>query len=379
MAPMLPAPGSGRMSLTAVMPGCLAALAGEESEAGLPPVDRAVVVLVDGLGSAALRARAGHARHLVQGWRKKDVVDVGFPTTTAASITSLTTGVRAGEHGLVGYSALDPAHDRVLKLLSGWDARSVPEEWQPVPTAFERATAAGVPAFVVGAARYAGSGFSRAALRGAAFVAAESIADRFAATRALLDRTPRALVYLYVPELDQAAHAHGWQSDRWLRGLEELDAAAGPFLDRLGPREGALITADHGIVDVPAESQVLFDRVPELVAGVRHVAGEPRCLHLHLEPGTDADALADAWRASEGTRAHVATRAEAIAADWYGPLRPGVAERIGDVVVATRALIAYYDGRPRDQGARRMIGQHGSFSDEERLVPLIRTGAFARA
>ena len=375
---MLPAPGSGRMSLTAVMPGCLAALAGEESEAGLPPVDRAVVVLVDGIGSTALRSRAGHARHLVQRWRKRDVVDVGFPTTTAASITSLTTGVRAGEHGLVGYSALDPAHDRVIKLLSGWDARSVPEEWQPVPTAFERATAAGVPAYVVGSARYAGSGFSRAALRGAAFVPAESIADRFATTRALLDREPRALVYLYVPELDQAAHAHGWQSDRWLRVLEELDAAVGPFLDRLRPREGALITADHGIVDVPAESQVLFDRVPELVAGVRHVAGEPRCLHLHLEPGADADALAEAWRASEGARAHVATRAEAVAADWYGPLRDGVAARVGDVVVATRALIAYYDGRPRDQGARRMVGQHGSFSDEERLVPLIRAGAFAR-
>jgi hypothetical protein len=28
-------------------------------------------------------------------------------------------------------------------------------------------------------------------------------------------------------------------------------------------------------------------------------------------------------------------------------VRAGVAERIGDVVVATRALIAYYDGRPR--------------------------------
>jgi hypothetical protein len=375
---MLPAPGSGRMSLTAVMPGCLSALVGEESEARLPPVDRAVVVLVDGLGAAALRARAGHARHLVGGWRKRDVVDVGFPTTTAASITSLTTGARAGAHGLVGYSALDPAHDRVLKLLSGWDARSVPEEWQPVPTTFERAAAAGVPSFAVGPARYAGSGFSRAALRGATYVAAESMAERFATTRALMDRSPRALVYLYVPELDQAAHAHGWQSERWLRCLEELDASFGPFRDRLGPREGALVTADHGIVDVPAESQVLFDRVPELVAGVRHVAGEPRCLHLHLEPGADADALAGSWRSSEGARAHVATRAEAIAADWFGDVREGVADRIGDVVVATRALIAYYDGRPRDQGARRMVGQHGSFSDDERLVPLIRAGAFAR-
>ncbi|RIJ51149.1 hypothetical protein DZG03_17630, partial [Clavibacter phaseoli] len=32
-------------------------------------------------------------------------------------------------------------------------AQSVPEEWQPVPTAFERAVAAGVPAFVVGRLR----------------------------------------------------------------------------------------------------------------------------------------------------------------------------------------------------------------------------------
>ncbi|MDQ4138163.1 MAG: alkaline phosphatase family protein, partial [Actinomycetota bacterium] len=59
---MLPAAFRARASLADVLPGCLAAISGDESALRLPPVRAAVVVLVDGLGAAALRARAGHAR-----------------------------------------------------------------------------------------------------------------------------------------------------------------------------------------------------------------------------------------------------------------------------------------------------------------------------
>ena len=51
--------------------------------------------------------------------------------------------------------------------------------------------------------------------------------------------------------------------------------------------------------------------------------------------------------------------------------------RIGDVLVAARAAIAYYDDRLADKKSQRMIGQHGSLTDQERIVPLIRLGAFA--
>jgi hypothetical protein len=54
-----------------------------------------------------------------------------------------------------------------------------------------------------------------------------------------------------------------------------------------------------------------------------------------------------------------------------------VRDRIGDVLVAARAGIAYYDDREADKGPQKMIGQHGSLTDEERVVPLIRLGAYA--
>jgi hypothetical protein len=48
------------------------------------------------------------------------------------------------------------------------------------------------------------------------------------------------------------------------------------------------------------------------------------------------------------------------------------------VIIAARRLVAYYDSREPNQAARSMVGQHGSLTDEELRVPLIRAGAFAR-
>jgi plasmid replication initiation protein len=85
--------------------------------------------------------------------------------------------------------------------------------------------------------------------------------------------------------------------------------------------------------------------------------------------------VAARWRDQEGRRAWVATRAEAIAAGWFGEVDAEVAPRIGDVLVAARDRVAYYVD-PLDRG-RRMIGQHGSLSAEELAVPLLRFAGWA--
>ncbi len=90
-----------------------------------------------------------------------------------------------------------------------------------------------------------------------------------------------------------------------------------------------------------------------------------------------ASLVAD-WRAAEEHRAWVVSRDEAIAAGVYGPVADEVLPRIGDLLVAARAGIAYYDRREANRQAEAMIGQHGSLSDEETRVPLIRGGAYAR-
>jgi hypothetical protein len=370
-AAQLPSARARRFSLAEVLPSCLAALAGRRAPLGLQPATHAVVLLADGLGLSALEARSGHARTLASRLGVDSPISSVFPTTTAAALATLTTGAPPGQHGLVGYSVLDAAHDRVVNQLTGWD-EVMTADWQRLPTLFQAADATGLTSIAIGPARYAESGFTRAVLRGAEYRAGASIADRLARAQEALSGPP-ALIYVYVPELDTASHAHGLESPNWLAALEELDAAVSRFATGLGATHGLLVTADHGVIDVPHEAQLVV--APELLEGVRHVAGEPRCLQLHLEAGQSADEHADRWRAHEGTRAWVATRAEAIEAGWFGEVAPEVLPRIGDVLVAARKRVAYY-ADPDDRG-RKMIGQHGSLSPDELNIPLLRFGAFA--
>ncbi|MFB9643906.1 alkaline phosphatase family protein [Agromyces lapidis] len=382
MSAMLPVPADTAPRLTAVLGSSLASLTGAPNPLGLAPARSAVVVLVDGLGAANLRQRAGHARHLAGSMSKRDVIHTVFPSTTAAALASLTTGTMPGAHGLVGYRTLDREHDRLVNQLNGWDSGMRPETWQLRPTIFESAAAEGVDAVAIGAPRYAESGFTRAVLRGARYVAGQSMADRFEAALGVLDGGVPALVYLYIPELDRAAHADGWESARWLGLLEQLDAEVAAFERRMPRGTGLLVTADHGVVDVPAHRHVFIDAKPELVDGVRHVGGEPRLLQLYFEESLDAASrarLVEHWRAAESDRSWVMTREEAIAAGLFGEVAPEVESRIGELLVAARSGIAYYDRRAADRQAESMIGQHGSLSDEEMRVPLIRRGAYERS
>lgn len=379
---MLPATKSHRFSLADVVPSSLLAIAHEPNRLSLPPVEKAIVLLVDGLGASALSARAGHARTLAPLLSAASTIGARFPSTTASALATLTTGEPPGTHGLVGYSVLDAANDRVVNQLSGWDARLDPATWQRVPTFFEKARDAGIPSFAIGTERYRSSGFTQAVLRGADYRSGATMSDRFEEARRVLDEIDRGLIYLYVPELDQAGHSAGWQSPLWTTALEELDRSVRAFAPTLGGGEGMLLTADHGVLDVPPSSQVLFDSEARLIDGIRFVAGEPRALQLHFEPDASADhraAVLAHWRETEGRRSWIVTRQEAIDSGWFGAaVDPVVVPRIGDIIVAARKGIAYYDSRVVTNTGRAMIGQHGSWSADELNIPLLRFGAFAR-
>lgn len=372
---MLPAAFTTGASLATVLPSSLAALSGARNDLGLPRLEHIVVIVVDGLGAAALRARAGHARTLAPMLGKATTIDAGFPTTTAAALATLTTGTTPGEHGLVGYRVRDAA-GRLTNQLNGWDDLMHPDTWQRSRTVFEQAVEQGVKAHAIGLPKFEGSGFTSAVLRGAEFVGLRSMADRFSAATELLAAPGPGLTYLYIAELDQLAHARGWESADWTATLETLDSLVADFARRLGPGRGALLTADHGVVDVPESGHILYDTAPELLQGVADIAGEPRLLHLYVDEGASSIAVAERWRDAEGDRSWIATRGEAIDAGWFGPIvDPEVAPRIGDVLVAARKRIAYYDGRDEQRTGRNMVGQHGSITPEETRVPLLRFGA----
>ncbi|MGT2426887.1 alkaline phosphatase family protein [Amnibacterium kyonggiense] len=370
---MAPIVASGAPSLRDVLAGSVDAVLGRSNALGLPPRRRVVVLVVDGLGWEALAARVGHARTLSAGDRRR--IATGAPTTTAAALATLATGVGPGVHGVVAYAALDPARDLVVNQLHGFDPPTaaadrpgLPDGWQRAATQFERAVAEGLAAPGVGPRHYATSGFTREVLRGSTWVGARSIEDRLPAAIGALRAAGRGVAYCYVPELDMAAHRAGWSSEDWTSLLERVDGAVRDAVADLRSGETLLVTADHGMVDVPASAHVVLDDLG-LLADVRRLAGEPRLLHVHLSPG--ADDAAERWAAALGAAADVRTRRQAIDDGWFGTeVDPVVAPRIGDLLVASRGNAAFY--ATADAPARGMVGQHGAWTPAERFVPLVR-------
>ncbi len=372
---MLPSSPDTTRSIAGVAPQLLAALRGGTD--ALPAARSAVLAVVDGLGVIPLRAHAGHARTLAAAMARKDVIGSAFPTTTAAALTTLLTGVTPGLHGLVGYRVLDPHRDVLVNQLSEWDKLGLdPMAWQPSPTVFEQFAAAGGRAFAVGIPAYAGSGFSRATLRGAEFRAATSPAERVELAWDLADAHDGALVYCYLPEVDKAGHKHGIDSGEWAAALEDIDAA---LSRRVPDGVGVLVTADHGMVDVPPQRQLVLDGAGGWHDGVRHIGGEPRMLHVYLESDADPTPIAQRWRRDLEGFADVLSRTEAIDAGLFGSgVTDAARERMGDLLAIARSNFALYDGDDEDQRGRGMIGQHGALTPEEWRVPLIRLGAFRR-
>jgi hypothetical protein len=370
MSLSLPADPPHARSLTGVVPQMMAAL--EARSEWFAPARSAIVFVIDGLGIANLRTRAGHARFLAQAGGRKDVARTVFPSTTASALTSLLTGTPPGEHGIVGYRARIPGTDDVVNQLRGWDTDALPLSWQ---RSAPLTATSGRPCFAVTKGEYAGTGFTAATLDGAEFHGENDLTARVARAADLAARHPGSFTYLYAPELDGIGHKRGWQSDEWVASLERMDAAARALDAALAPGTGVIVTADHGMVDVPRHRHVLLDDGSELVDGVRLIGGEPRMLHLYAEDDA-APAVLSAWRDAESSRSWVLSRDEAIAAGLFGTVHADVRERIGDVIVAPRAGIAYYDDRLSDKAAQKMVGQHGSLTDDERIVPLVRLGAF---
>lgn len=374
LAPMslsLPADPPRARSLTRVVPEMSAALEGRSD--WFAPARSAIVWLIDGLGVHNLSSRAGHARFLAGARGKKDAARTVFPSTTASALTSLLTGTMPGEHGIVGYRARVPGTDDVVNQLRGWDTDGLPLSFQ---RAMPLSATLGRPFFIVSRDEYAGTGFTEATQRGAEFHGADDLDERVQLAADLAARHPGSLTYLYAPELDSVGHKRGWQSDEWVATLERADAAAAALARAIASDTGVVVTADHGMVDVPRHRHVLLAEGDPLLDGVRLLGGEPRMLHIYAEPG-QADAVLTRWREAESSRSWVLSRDELVRSGLLGEVADDVRDRIGDVVVAARAGIVYYDDRLEDKGPQNMVGQHGSLTDEERVVPLIRLGAFA--
>ncbi|MFC4869911.1 nucleotide pyrophosphatase/phosphodiesterase family protein [Streptomonospora arabica] len=362
-------------SLASLTTSVLASLgvAGEADLLGLPPVRRACVLLVDGMGWELLREYRVHAPFLATLLESGTPLAAGCPTTTATSLATMGTGLVPGHHGIVGYQVAVPGTERVLNQLRWGDPEVVPEDWQPHTTAYERAERAGVRTAYIADEAYRGSGLSRASARGSRYVGADSITELAVRAGEALEGDDRVLAFVYHSDLDSYGHLCGVDSPYWRLHLGYVDRLAEQIADSLPPDTALYITADHGMVDTAPDTRIDIESGPAFNAGVRLRAGEPRLRQIYTRDGAAAD-VAAAWRELLGTRARVLTRDEALAEGLFGDVEEAVRPRIGDVLALARgntALIAPESERT----ISRLVGHHGSLTAAELHVPLLRVTA----
>ena len=361
------------MHLSQVTPSIFSSLGLESAvdhlAVGQSPMGRELLFLIDGFGFDTFATYAD-AMPTMSRMINHGLIQTAFPSTTATSLATLTTGVMPGAHGMLGYTVQVPrSGGRLLNALK-WDERVDPENWQPVETLFQRATAAGISVTHVAAKRYENSGFTRAVFRGANYKGANIVTDLISETKLALQATP-SFVYLYVNDLDTAGHSDGVGSEKWIAALTMIDQMLSQLMKEVPKGTRIWVTSDHGMINV--EEKIIIGQDNPLLQGVSVIAGEPRARHIYLE--TDSPSArtetASLWQQYLQDKALVLTRENAISSNLFGTeVTPDAYDRMGEVIAIARGGVVLLDAdRVEKEGA--MVGHHGSDSDIESQVGLL--------
>ncbi|MCD4549484.1 alkaline phosphatase family protein [Schaalia sp. lx-260] len=350
-------------AIAALDPNLPGALPDITARIGCDKAQRILLIMVDGLGYEALSTHYGHAptlRSLRSSTYKAHTV---IPSTTAAAITAFTTGEKPGRTRMTGYSvAVD---DEVMNLLAFREGID-PSIWQPVTPYFSRLAEYECHSVVITPATFSGSGLSRAALRGARHVPASTWAQRCSeAVRELRAGTP--VVYLYWSDIDHVGHKKGIHSYEWAHALEDFDAGLSDLLRQIPSDTCALLTADHGMVNVDQKNLIDCSMIAALSESVRIVAGETRAVHVHCQSGTQRETY-ERWSEFLGERAWIVPAENITDLIGEGPGK----DQVGDFVVFSRGRGGIVDSRTQNEQARNLTGVHGSLTSAEMHIPVIR-------
>lgn len=337
-------------------------LMGEADCDWLPPevldAERIVLLVLDGIGWNQLCDRAALAPVLT-GLEGTSITSVA-PSTTATALTSISTGLVPGAHGIIGYRIA--VGGSVLNVLR-WnaDGRDARRAIPPSSIQTHDVFCAQRPP-VITRAEFRETGFTEAHLAGTR-LAGWRMPSALVTTIADCAQRNEPFTYAYYDGVDKVAHEYGL-GRFYDAELAATDALVAMVLERLPRGTALVVTADHGQVDV---GDRVIPLAPEVLAHVKQQSGEGRFRWLHARPGHARQLRETAERYSDV--AWVRTVDEVIDAGWFGEVRDATRAMLGDVALVARDEVSFDD--PADSGPYALVARHGSLTADEMYVPLL--------
>ncbi|MDP6823890.1 MAG: alkaline phosphatase family protein [Dehalococcoidia bacterium] len=338
-----------------------------------------VFVVADGMGMTLLETLPEDAflrRNLARELRSV------FPSTTSAALTSLATGAWPSEHAVIGWwthFAEIPGPATVLPFVNRVTGAPLAqhginaETAFPLPSrvsSFEKSAVGILPGNLVRSV-YTGYSLGRAIRRGYS-----TVTDGVDATLARLDgATGPSYTYLYLPQVDSAAHTTGVHSDSTDAALLDVNNGLERLARDMPETAKLVVTADHGHLDAFPQEPMLVREDDEIGRMLRYPpAGDARVNYYHVREDA-IGRFADAYAERMPGQVVLLTPDELGDLELLGPgeIPAPTRARIGDyIAISTDASVfAWSAAGAEGPDMSRLVSHHSGMSPKEVRIPLI--------
>ena len=355
--------------------------------------ERVLVVYFDAFGWRWYEQHADHPllRHARERGRVSKLTSQ-FPSTTAAHMTTIHTGLPVGLHGVYEWFTFLPKLNRIIApLIFSFAGEAVPDtllshgvapgDVYPEADLYARLLDADLDVHVAFPTAIAASTPTRVLLRDATVHPFSETAEGVNAVATALTQTDRGYGFVYLPDVDSVMHRIGPDHPDVERLIDETLSALERTLVHDPVPEGTLIliTSDHGMAAIDPQRTLYVNELwPEIGDHLRigsdgnplAPAGSSRDLFLHTRPGSHDHVQTTLQRLLHG-RAEVHGIAELIEQGIFGPtLNERFRDRVGDLVaLAYPGEAVYWNDPPRF--TQPYYGQHGGLTHAEMEIPLV--------
>ena len=320
-----------------------------------------------------------------------------FPSTTAAQITTLHTGMPVGEHGIFEWIYYEPTLDAIIAPLlfsfAGTFQRDTlkqvgakPRQLFPTTTLYQSLKKQGVTSTIFQHREYTPSSFGDVIFSGAKSIGYKTLPEALInLAEALAKSTSTSYFVLYNEKIDAISHEYGPDSPQTTAEIQVfLMTMENIFQKALaGNRKKILflLTADHGQSETDPQTTIYLNRDPRF-AGIEKFlktnrqgellvpGGSARDFFLYIQAGLVDEAQAFLTARLEG-RAEVRKVADLMSEGYFGPrLSPRFCARAGDLVLLPYRYesVWWYEKNKHEQ---RYYGHHGGLTPQEMEIPLL--------
>ena len=378
------------------IPDTVLALFGDEADRPLPAnvfegistdIDHVVLAFVDGFGwNHFQRVRDDHSL-LTRLAERATVTPLtsGYPSGTAAAVSTIHTGRQPVEHGILGWNTYVETLGGTVQALPFADRDRTPlgevrDDPDPAAliderTLYERLDADSV---LVQPEGIGANPYDAQVARGAELVNYDNAAQAAYRARERLEAASKpTYCYCYLPNVDARSHAAGvahGETDAQLGSISHAieREVVGKLDSAVAERTLLLLIADHGEIDTVPEERIdigTLDLDEHLQRDENGepipVLGSPRNLQFHAREGHHDALRAELEAGLAALDPVVFDRERIVDAGLFGDREQGrrFERRCPDLLVVPRK------GFARDNDHLPKVGMHGGLHPDEMLVP----------